>query len=79
MEENADRFAKCYKCHKEFDINEMYVYKGKNICVPCYEKLGIYYEVIVENKAKAKYIYEHIPRHIIDYAYAARDPDKWTD
>ena len=70
-------FDECYKCDKTFDIYEMYVYNSKNICVPCYEKFGIYYEVTTESKKKEKYLYEHIPRHIRDYTLSARDPDKW--
>jgi recombinational DNA repair protein (RecF pathway) len=77
MEKNAGIFDECYKCHETFDIYKMYVYNRKNICVPCYEKLGFYYEVDVENKTKEKFNYIHIPRHILDYMYAALDPDKW--
>ena len=79
MEENKNRFEKCYKCHEEFDRYQMYIRNSKNICVPCFEKLEIYYEVDVENKAKEKLNYKHVPRHILDYMYAALDPDKWTE
>jgi hypothetical protein len=79
METNTDEFDKCYKCHKEFHIYQMFVYNSKNICIPCYRKFGFYYEVGDESKRKAKQIYKHVPRHFLDYQYAALDPDKWTD
>jgi hypothetical protein len=58
----------------------MYVHESKNICIPCYESLEIYFEVpFNESKLKTKWIYSHIPKDILDPAYARLDPDKWTE